>query len=100
MLKKKTEEISEPNLVEPRAKDEIKNEEVIISNIVIPKVEEKVKVDESLEKYKKGELNNVQEIDGDYLIESFVIESKLTGNMETSSCRKIFDISLLSKRNL
>lgn len=34
------------------------------------KVEEKIEIDESLEKYKKGELNNFEEIEGEYLIEA------------------------------
>jgi hypothetical protein len=34
------------------------------------KVEEKIKIDESLEKYKRGESKNFQEISGEYLIEA------------------------------
>ena len=57
------------------SEQKLKNEEVVISNIVIPKIEKKEPTDESLEKYKKGELNNVQEIDGDYIIESELKEN-------------------------
>lgn len=67
---KKTEENLESSIAESESAEKLKNEEVIISNIVIPKIEEKETTDESLEKYKKGELNNVQEIDGNYIIES------------------------------
>ena len=37
---------------------------------LVVKVEEKIKIDESLEKYKRGESKNFQEIGGEYLIEA------------------------------
>ena len=44
-------------------------EEKKVEEVSVSKPEKKIKIDESLEKYKKGELNNFQEIDGAYLIE-------------------------------
>ena len=72
---KKTKKNIKSKIVKSESEQKLKNEEVIISNIVIPKIEEKETTDESLEKYKKGELNNVQEIDGDYIIESELKEN-------------------------
>ncbi len=72
---KKTKKIIKPKIAESESKEKLKNEEVVVSNVVIPKIEEKETTDESLEKYKKGELNNVQEIDGDYIIESELKEN-------------------------
>ncbi len=46
------------------------NEEKKPEEPMATKAVEKIEVDESLEKYKKGELNNFQEIEGEYLIEA------------------------------
>lgn len=46
------------------------NEEKKPEEALKTKAIEKIEVDESLEKYKKGELNNFQEIEGEYLIEA------------------------------
>jgi|APGre2960657468_1045069.scaffolds.fasta_scaffold03835_1 hypothetical protein len=72
---KKTTKNVELNIVESESEEKIKNEETIISNIVIPKIEERERTDASLEKYKKGELDNVQEIDDNYIIESELKEN-------------------------
>jgi len=72
---KKTKKNIKSKIAKSESEQKLKNEEVIISNIVIPKIEKKEPTDESLEKYKKGELNNVQEIDGDYIIESELKEN-------------------------
>jgi hypothetical protein len=49
----------------------IKNDEVKkAEEVLVEKAVEKNEVDESLVKYKKGELNNFQEIEGEYLIEA------------------------------
>jgi hypothetical protein len=58
-----------------KSEQKLKIEKDTISNIVIPKIEEKEIADESLEKYKKGESSNSQEIDGDYIIESELKEN-------------------------
>ncbi len=47
-----------------------KNIEKKVEEAPVSKAKEQIKIDESLEKYKNGELNNFQEIDGQYLIES------------------------------
>ena len=46
--------------------DEVKKPEELLAIKPI----EKIEIDESLEKYKKGELNNFQEVGGEYLIEA------------------------------
>ncbi len=47
-----------------------KDEEKKTEKALETKVVEKIEIDESLQKYKKGELNNFQEIEGEYLIEA------------------------------
>ena len=47
-----------------------KDEENKTEEVLETKAVEKIEIDESLQKYKKGELNNFQEIEGEYLIEA------------------------------
>ena len=47
-----------------------KDEEKKMEEVLETKAVEKIEIDESLQKYKKGELNNFQEIEGEYLIEA------------------------------
>jgi hypothetical protein len=72
---KKTKKNIKSGIAVSDSKEKLKNEESVVSNVVIPKIEANEVTDESLKKYKKGNLNNAQEIDGDYIIESELKEN-------------------------
>jgi len=72
---KKTKKNVKSGIAVSDSKEKLKHEESVVSNVVIPKIEANEVTDESLKKYKKGNLNNTQEIDGDYIIESELKEN-------------------------